>query len=85
MDNVNSRHLDIVVFEYTGNGEQLYCCVMKEDFDRFGEKCAFMHEVLKGISDVLEEATDDFLFQYEIVLTNRGTGGPKVVKQVTIH
>ena len=85
MDKVNSRHLDIVVFEHTVDGELLYYCVKKEDFDRYAEKCADMHEVLKGISDVLEEATDDFLFQYEIILTNLEITGATAAKQVTIH
>lgn len=83
MDKVISLHT--VVFEFISNGEQLYCCVRKEDLDRFGEKCAFMHEVLKGVSDDPEEATDDFLIQCKMILTGGGAIDPTIVQQVTIH
>jgi hypothetical protein len=83
MDKVISLHT--VVFEFAGNGEQLYCSVRKEDLDRFGEKCAFMHEVIQGVSDEPDEAVEDFINICNLILSGGGTIGPTVVKQVMIH
>lgn len=85
MDKVISFNLDTVVFEFTRDGEQLYCCVRKEDLDRFGEKCAFMHEVIQGVSDEPDEAVEDFINICNLTLSSGGTIGPAVVKEVTVH
>jgi hypothetical protein len=43
---------------YTGNDHDVigYCLVKKSDFNKYGEVCAAMQGIPKGVAETLEEA-----------------------------
>ena len=53
-------------FRYGQNNEEQFCCCWSQDYDRFGKEVAVDPTIIKGISDVPDEAMEDFKFNLQI-------------------
>lgn len=53
-------------FVYGVSVEQQFCCCWSDDYQRFGVKVAIDQQIIKGISDVPDEALDDFKFNLQL-------------------
>lgn len=60
----------LIVFPYTmqsNSSDAYYCCCWKSDYAIYGAEIVMMTSVPKGISDVPEEAVDDFGFVVQLM------------------
>jgi hypothetical protein len=60
--------IEPIIFEFNSNGELLFCCVGKADYERYGLKCPLLLEVVKGVSDDELEAQQDYLVQVALAM-----------------
>ncbi|OKY27134.1 hypothetical protein [Thalassotalea sp. PP2-459] len=55
---------NLILFKYEKATSPLFFCVHRDDFERYGQECAYMQKVIKGVSDDADEAYQDYQFNF---------------------
>lgn len=55
---------EVVIFKGQRSSTPIFLCVHREDFERYGQECAYMKTVIKGVSDDADEAYQDYQFNF---------------------